>query len=85
MKGYGEALHNGFIQEEQKEETIQLIVREANRMERLTNELLQLARMENEQKEITLYPIPLAETLREVQKILTHQAEKKEDSTPFRC
>ena len=37
-------------------------------MERLTNELLQLARMENEQAEITLYPIPLAETLREVQK-----------------
>ncbi|AVK86072.1 two-component sensor histidine kinase [Lysinibacillus sp. B2A1] len=77
VKGYGEALHNGFIQEEQKEETIQLIVREANRMERLTNELLQLARMENEQTEITLYPIPLAETLREVQKILIHQAEKK--------
>lgn len=77
VKGYSEAMQNGIIPEHQKEETIQLIVREANRMERLTNELLQLARMENEQAEITLYPIPLAETLREVQKILTHQAEKK--------
>lgn len=77
VKGYSEAMQNGIIPESQKEETIQLIVREANRMERLTNELLQLARMENEQAEITLYPIPLAETLREVQKILTHQAERK--------
>ncbi|KOP69914.1 histidine kinase [Lysinibacillus sp. FJAT-14745] len=77
VKGYSEAMQNGIIPENQKEETIQLIVREANRMERLTNELLQLARMENEQTEITLYPIPLAETLREVQKILTHQAKKK--------
>lgn len=77
VKGYSEAMQKGIIPESQKEETIQLIVREANRMERLTNELLQLARMENEQADITLYPIPLAETLREVQKILTHQAEKK--------
>ena len=66
VKGYSEAIQNGFIAKEQKAETIQLIVREANRMERLTNELLQLARTENEQKEIALYPIPLAETLREV-------------------
>ena len=77
VKGYSEAIQKNIIPENQKEETIQLIVREANRMERLTNELLQLARMENEQAEITLYPIPLAETLREVQKILTHQAKKK--------
>ncbi|MDM5250189.1 ATP-binding protein [Lysinibacillus sp. G4S2] len=77
VKGYSEAIQKNIIPDNQKEETIQLIVREANRMERLTNELLQLARMENEQTEITLYPIPLAETLREVQKILTHQAKKK--------
>jgi len=77
VKGYSEAMQNGIITENQKEETIQLIVREANRMERLTNELLQLARTENEQTEIVVYPIPLGETLREVQKILTHQADKK--------
>ncbi|MFJ7668186.1 sensor histidine kinase [Lysinibacillus sp. NPDC097195] len=77
VKGYSEAMQNGIIAETQQEETIQLIVREANRMERLTNELLQLARMENEQKAVDLYPIPLAETLREVRKILTHQAQKK--------
>ena len=78
VKGYSEAIQNGIIAEEQKEDTIQLIVREANRMERLTNELLQLARMENEQTEITLYPIPLAETLREVEQLLTHQAQRKQ-------
>ncbi len=78
VKGYSEAMQNGIIADAQKEETIQLIVREANRMERLTNELLQLARMENEQKEIILYPIPLAETLREVQQILIYQAQKKD-------
>lgn len=77
VKGYSEAMQNGIITEGQKEETIQLIVREANRMERLTNELLQLARTENEQTDIELYPIPLGETLREVQKILAHQANKK--------
>ncbi|KOS71636.1 histidine kinase [Lysinibacillus contaminans] len=77
VKGYSEAIQNGFIAKDQQAETIQLIVREANRMERLTNELLQLARMENEQKEIVLYPIPLAETLREVEQILTHQAQKR--------
>ena len=77
VKGYSEAIQNGFIEKEQQAETIQLIVREANRMERLTNELLQLARTENEQKEMLLYPIPLAETLREVEEILTHQAQKK--------
>lgn len=77
VKGYSEAIQNGFIAEAQKDETIQLIVREANRMERLTNELLLLARMENEQDKIALYPIPLAETLREVQQILMHQAKKK--------
>ena len=77
VKGYSEAIQNGFIKKEQQAETIQLIVREANRMERLTNELLQLARTENEQKEMLLYPIPLSETLREVERILTHQAQKK--------
>ena len=77
VKGYSEAMQSGFIAEEQKAETIGLIVREANRMERLTNELLQLARTENEQQEIDLYPIPLAETLREVEQILAHQAQKK--------
>ncbi|MEK5233210.1 HAMP domain-containing sensor histidine kinase [Lysinibacillus sp. FSL K6-0232] len=77
VKGYSEAIQNGMITEQQKEETIQLIVREANRMERLTNELLQLARTENEQTNIMLYPIPLGETIREVQQILMHQAHKK--------
>lgn len=78
VKGYSEAIQNGFIAPQQQEETIQLIVREANRMERLTNELLQLARTTNKQEEVQLYPIPLAETLREIVQILTHKAAAKQ-------
>ena len=78
VKGYSEAIQSGMIKKEEQDETIGLLVREANRMERLTNELLQLARMTNEQEEeITVYPIPLAETLREVEQLLQPVATRK--------
>lgn len=78
VKGYSEALQNGMIEEHKKEETIALIAREANRMERLTNELMQLARMSRElEQEVQLYPIPLAETLRETVYILQPKAAQK--------
>lgn len=81
VKGYSEAIQNNLIAPEESEETIRLIVREANRMERLTNELLQLARMHNEASEPAhIFPMPLSETLREVQQLLQpaltkHQAQ----------
>ncbi|GGG23288.1 two-component sensor histidine kinase [Lysinibacillus alkalisoli] len=78
VKGYSEAMQNGLIKDEDKEETVRLIVRETNRMERLTNELLQLARMENEATEkVNCYPIPLAETLREVEYLIQPALAKK--------
>ena len=78
VKGYSEALQNDMIEEHKKEETIALIAREANRMERLTNELMQLARMSREmEQEVQLYPIPLAETLRETVYILQPKAAQK--------
>ena len=79
IKGYSEALQNGMIEESKKEETIALIAREANRMGRLTNEIMQLARKteDTEHNHMMLYPIPLAETLRETATILQQKAASK--------
>ena len=77
VKGYGEALQNGFISVKEKQETLDLIVREANRLEKLTNELLQLSRTARLAESITLYPLPLAETIREVIQITEQKAHNK--------
>lgn len=77
VKGYGEALEHGYIEEEQRQETLSLIVREANRLEKLTNELLQLSRAVNQKDGVTLYPLPLAETIREVVHITEQQMKQK--------
>lgn len=77
VKGYSEAIQNDFIEGAEREEAIKLINREANRMERLTNEILELARSK-EQEAINLYPIVLAETIRESITLLEHLAQKKE-------
>ncbi|WP_332648579.1 sensor histidine kinase [Lysinibacillus sp. 54212] len=78
VKGYSEAIQNSFLEEDKKDEAIALIAREANRMERLTNELLQLVRIDNELQEVVLYPIVLAETIRDVTNLLAAEALKKE-------
>ncbi|MBK3495971.1 HAMP domain-containing histidine kinase [Viridibacillus sp. YIM B01967] len=78
VKGYGEAIQEGFIPDKEQHETIALIVREANRMEKLTNELLQLSRSANVSEPIMLYPLPLAETIREVVLLTEQQAYKKD-------
>ena len=46
VKGYSEAIQSGLITLEKCDEAISLIARESARMERLTNELMQLARKE---------------------------------------
>ncbi|MER1985631.1 MAG: HAMP domain-containing sensor histidine kinase [Solibacillus sp.] len=76
VKGYSEAIQNGSLPKEAQDETIALITREAGRMERLTNELLQLARKEIVTCE-ELDPIIVAETLREVMSLLAQQAQEK--------
>ncbi|WP_107943289.1 sensor histidine kinase [Metasolibacillus fluoroglycofenilyticus] len=78
VKGYSEAIGQNYMTEEEQREAIQLITREASRMERLTNELLQLARTTQEQEELELYPIALAETVREVTAILHASAQIKQ-------
>ena len=77
VKGYSEAIQNNFVEGKEREEAMELIVREANRMERLTNEIFQLARSKNNIEDLELYPIVLAETVRDSVKLLEQQAENK--------
>lgn len=77
VKGYSESIQNGMIEGEQKEEAICLIAREANRMERLTNELMQLVHIDGEEA-VELYPIVLAETLRDSIELVRAKAAEKE-------
>lgn len=77
IKGYSEAIQSHLIVGQKQEEAIDLIVQETKRMERLTNELLQLARYSNENENIELYPIVLAETVRDVVKLLMKKVESK--------
>ncbi len=83
VKGYSEAIEQGFIKQEKLSETIHLITREANRMERITNDLLTLARDEkNEQLE--LMPIVLEECIRECAQLLERQLNEKQITLPFK-
>lgn len=77
VKGYSEAIQKNYIEGKEREEAMNLIVREADRMERLTNELLELARGSNENTILELYPIVLSETVREAIRLLKNQADSK--------
>jgi signal transduction histidine kinase len=77
VKGYGEAIQQNYIVGKEREEAMNLIVREASRMEQLTNELLELARGSNENTAIEIYPIVLSETVREAICLLKNQADSK--------
>lgn len=76
IKGYGEALLSDMIKEEDRNEQLALIVREAGRMEKLTNELLQLSRAAEQSEKLQLYPLPLSETIREVGHMLEQRAKQ---------
>lgn len=77
IKGYSEAILSGMIREEQRPDKLALIVREASRMEKLTNELLQLTRNEGQQQLVERYPLPLAETIREVVIMMGQKAQQR--------
>lgn len=83
IKGYSEMIQAGNLTGEKKEEAMSLIAREANRMERLTNELLMLTRMTNDKEEIEFYPVVLAETIREACQLLHQKAKEKQISLKF--
>lgn len=65
IKGYSEALEQNLITDEQKEEILHLIVSEANRMQKMTNDLLTVSRAENLEV-VEKSPLIIAETIREV-------------------
>lgn len=77
IKGYGEAFEQQLIPEEKKVEIYSLIVREANRMQKLTNDLLTVARSETLEK-VEKSPLVLAETIREVLQLVKPLATEKE-------
>ena len=69
VKGYSEAIQSGLITLEKCDEAISLIARESARMERLTNELMQLARKE-ESILTESDPLVLAEIIRDALSLL---------------
>lgn len=77
VKGYSEAIQNGLIDEHKRDEAIQLIARESARMERLTNELMQLARKDEAGQSIVADPLVLAETIRDALSLLEQKAKAK--------
>ena len=77
VKGYSEAIQNDLVEGTQKDEAIQIITREAVRMERLTNELMQLAR-KDEVDQAEHEPLVLAETIRDAICLVVQQALEKQ-------
>lgn len=77
IKGYGEAFEQNLIPEEKKAEIYTLITREANRMQKLTNDLLTVARSET-LAEVETSPLVLAETIRETVQLVKTMANEKE-------
>lgn len=77
VKGYSEAIQSGIIEEDKRDEAIQLIARESARMERLTNELMQLARKEEALHTNEAEPLVLAETIRDALSLVEQKAALK--------
>lgn len=65
IKGYTEAIQMGMITEEETGKYHQIILRESKRMERLVNDLLDLAKLDANEFSLTKMPLPLAQTIEE--------------------
>ncbi len=77
IKGYMEAIETGVAAEKDKEKYQQIILREANRMERLVDDLLDLAKLESKEFSLQKTPIPLAQTIEEsIEKIKWRMSKK---------
>lgn len=77
VKGYSEAIQKGIIDEAKLDEAVRLIAKEATRMERLTNELMQLARKEDSQAEAYFDMLVFSETIRDAIRLVKHKANEK--------
>jgi signal transduction histidine kinase len=78
VKGYSEALLVGMVKSsKEKERYLQIIHREANRMERLVGDLLDLSRLDSEDFRLELRPLPLAQLVEDcLQKYMPKLQEK---------
>ncbi|VEF48975.1 sensor histidine kinase [Bacillus freudenreichii] len=65
IKGYMEAIQTGVAPQKDKEKYKQIIMREAARMERLVDDLLDLAKFESKEFTLNRMPVPLAQTIEE--------------------
>ena len=78
IKGYGEAFEQQLIPEEKKTEVYTLIVQEANRMQKLTNDLLTVARSEQHQEVSKYTPLSfIGDYVREVLQLVKPLADEK--------
>lgn len=77
VKGYSESILQGLVTGEQLNESIRVIAREANRMERLTNDLMQVVRREGDMK-LDSMPLVYAEVLRDCVQLVEKQASMKQ-------
>lgn len=63
VKGYSEALLSGIAKKADHDRYVQLIHREASRMERLVGDLLDLSRLDSEEYHLEKMPFPLAQLI----------------------
>lgn len=76
VKGYSDLLQKGYVPKEQQQEMLQLIAREATRMEQLTTAIMQIVR--REQQPLSLGVVIVGELLREVAQLLHLKLEQKQ-------
>ncbi|WP_071394517.1 sensor histidine kinase [Bacillus tuaregi] len=66
VKGYSDAMLSGLVQtKEDEEQYLQLIHREAGRMERLVGDLLDLSKLDTDEYQLVKMPLPLAQLIEE--------------------
>ncbi len=65
VQGYAEALKDGIIPDREKEESLDLIIRESRRMKGLVDEFIYLSKMETLKESYNLEPLNLADAARE--------------------
>lgn len=65
IKGYTEAIQTGVAPPEEKEKYNRIILREAKRMERLVEDLLDLAKFESKEFSLKKLPVPIAQIIEE--------------------
>lgn len=78
VKGYSDALISGLIQNKNEaKQYLQLIHREAGRMERLVGDLLDLSKLDSNEYQLVKLPLPLAQLIEEATVRYVHVMKEK--------